>query len=745
MNKSHHFLAEKILLFVFTSLLSISSFSQTLALNVDSDTTLYQSQPYINQGDSTKLRVASGGSTSRSILKVDLATLADSISSSTINSATLQLNLSSVASVHKDLDSLITLHRLQESWLESAASWNCSNEEVCHWKGGAYEKHSSKAKFSPELGGIVQFDVTSFVKDVLNGADNHGWIIKLKKENQSSTINFHSSESTHKPTLLLSLNKNTNADVIPPELEIIDPNEVFYIDAPPEHILVNYFDNESVDYESLKVFAGNSQLECYRGSGSAYCPTADLPPGIYKITAYISDFSENWTKKTSTFVYSENELLGGTRWLTGIGAPEDRLGNKMDLYLDSSSGDVYQKADAGWQLESNILGPQGETGPMGPQGLQGETGPMGPQGLQGETGPMGPQGLQGETGPMGPQGLQGETGPMGPQGLPGETGPMGPQGLPGETGPMGPQGLQGETGPMGPQGLQGETGPMGPQGEVGPMGPMGPAGPQGPAGETGPRGEMGPAGTGPVNTRCPDGEFVVGFDEVGALICEKKPEPDVTVGTTPNTYYVQEQGTEFNGITFDGEYFYSLGKYPYLYRSTNLSNWSSFGSEVSSAEELNRWRTLAYTGEEILTAVDNKIKIVSATTGVVRETLNLSNRNTIKGLAFDGENIISASETFIRVHQGLTGNIQRIYESPQGDIVGLAWDGEHLIIATSRDRIWVMEGLSTTVIDDFPSVGSIPQDITFDGVNLITTNVGTPIGVYAHPGIGEYTGQVRNQ
>lgn len=78
----------------------------------------------------------------------------------------------------------------------------------------------------------------------------------------------------------------------------------------------------------------------------------------------------------------------------------------------------------------------------------------GPLGNQGETGPIGPQGIQG---------IQGEVGPQGPQGIQGEVGPIGP---------TGPQGIQGATGPIGltgPQGIQGEVGPEGPQGEPGPL------------------------------------------------------------------------------------------------------------------------------------------------------------------------------------------------------------------------------------------------------------------------------------
>lgn len=131
-------------------------------------------------------------------------------------------------------------------------------------------------------------------------------------------------------------------------------------------------------------------------------------------------------------------------------------------------------------------GPQGEIGPQGPIGLtgpQGDTGPIGPQGIQGETGPQGPQGDQGEIGPQGPQGDQGEVGPQGPQG---DEGPIGATGPEGPTGPQGDQGLSAyevwlSLGNAGTEqdfidSLTGPEGPQGPQGEVGPQGPAGTGG-----------------------------------------------------------------------------------------------------------------------------------------------------------------------------------------------------------------------------------------------------------------------------
>ncbi len=99
-----------------------------------------------------------------------------------------------------------------------------------------------------------------------------------------------------------------------------------------------------------------------------------------------------------------------------------------DFYMPTK--EIYEWLE---KIESiaKVPGPQGEQGPVGPQGPQGEQGPVGPQGPQGEQGLVGPQGPQGERGIDGKQGTQGVAGP---QGIQGPVGPQGPQGERGEKG-----------------------------------------------------------------------------------------------------------------------------------------------------------------------------------------------------------------------------------------------------------------------------------------------------------------------
>jgi hypothetical protein len=110
----------------------------------------------------------------------------------------------------------------------------------------------------------------------------------------------------------------------------------------------------------------------------------------------------------------------GATWHTGDGVPEGRRGLEArtgDLYLDTLSGDVYQKSQGDmvpgpWVIVANICGPVGLTGDAGPKGESGPAGPVGPAGQDGKDGAPGQQGAKGDVGPMGPAGPQGPAGDL---------------------------------------------------------------------------------------------------------------------------------------------------------------------------------------------------------------------------------------------------------------------------------------------------------------------------------------------
>ena len=156
------------------------------------------------------------------------------------------------------------------------------------------------------------------------------------------------------------------------------------------------------------------------------------------------------------------------KWTVGEGAPVEN-GIPGDLYLDSTTGDVYQYGLA-WELVTNIKGADGTAGTIdsvlsiGPNGnwfIDGEDTGVKAQGDKGDQGEQGIQGEKGDKGDQGEQGIQGEKGDKGDQGE------QGIQGEKGDKGDQGEQGIQGEKGDKGDQGEPGATGAQGPQGEPG--------------------------------------------------------------------------------------------------------------------------------------------------------------------------------------------------------------------------------------------------------------------------------------
>ena len=78
----------------------------------------------------------------------------------------------------------------------------------------------------------------------------------------------------------------------------------------------------------------------------------------------------------------------GATWFMGSGEPSASQGNVGDLYLDTASGNVYQKASSSdWGAPiADITGPQGPKGDKGDTGATGEQGAAGPAGTSVTTG-----------------------------------------------------------------------------------------------------------------------------------------------------------------------------------------------------------------------------------------------------------------------------------------------------------------------------------------------------------------------
>lgn len=65
---------------------------------------------------------------------------------------------------------------------------------------------------------------------------------------------------------------------------------------------------------------------------------------------------------------------GSGGWLTGSTVPAPTLGVDGDMYLRTTTSDVYKKASGAWTLVANIRGAQGATGAPGTNGTNGTNG-----------------------------------------------------------------------------------------------------------------------------------------------------------------------------------------------------------------------------------------------------------------------------------------------------------------------------------------------------------------------------------
>ena len=409
--------------------------AQNVTLTPSDDATILAGNPTLNQGSSSSLDITPDISTSRSLIKFNLdallaAVTAGEIDSTNIVSAQIALNVKQNNGQWgvNGPTAKIDVNLLTTDWQENGVSWNCSNNISCDsWGGGSYNYTSDVLVNDANSGSTVQLDVTSDVQDILNGTSNNGWLIQKSNESVSSegTISFKSKESGVVPELIITLNKDV--DLAPPFIEIIEPSEIFYLVTPPAQIVINYMDDlNGIDQDNdvtILLDSNDITSSCSLTAGSATCPVDTLINGTHSIDVDVADLGGKTNNANKVFVYYDSKSGSGvpSQWLTGLTAPSDSVGSEGDMYLDTVTGDVYQKTGGTWNLQGNIKGPAGEKGETGATGA---TGPRGEAGATGATGPRGETGATGATGSRGETGATGATGPRGEKGDPGRDGAL---------------------------------------------------------------------------------------------------------------------------------------------------------------------------------------------------------------------------------------------------------------------------------------------------------------------------------
>jgi len=98
-------------------------------------------------------------------------------------------------------------------------------------------------------------------------------------------------------------------------------------------------------------------------------------------------------------------------------------------------------------------------------------------------------------------------------------------------------------------------------------------------------------------------------------------------------------------------------------------------------------------------------------------------------------NLISCGSNKIYIHDGISSTIISSFASPGSSTNGLAFDGTNLISCDDiADKIYIHDGISSTILSSFNSPGAHPKGLAFDGTNLISSDSGDS-KIYIHDSI----------
>ncbi len=192
------------------------------------------------------------------------------------------------------------------------------------------------------------------------------------------------------------------------------------------------YDDDHFDVTNILVNSEADIAEPLEGYGifSLQAAELDSEPGEYFFSLVL------WTPDNFATVLSKGSinLLPNTE--------SDSMHRLYTTATGAASIDAVLRGNGVLSITAGNLGvgPKGDPGIQGPQGLQGQIG------MPGAQGPRGVQGLQGVPGNTGPGGATGPQGIPGPRGFVGEPGSQGPRGFVGETGPEGPTAVSADAG-----------------------------------------------------------------------------------------------------------------------------------------------------------------------------------------------------------------------------------------------------------------------------------------------------------
>jgi len=391
-----------VLIAIVISVASLSPQASTVILEPSADTVLLSSDPLANQGGIYTLSLNPETNTERSLVKFDLSDL-------TLNPSDLQTAILEVTIDYKSTDwsnggiaTEIELHRLLDDWDESGASWSCSTIScTANWNGGSYNSSSTdKVSIADISSGTIQFNVTTDLQDMLGGGNEFGWLLKKSLENRDGSIIFSSREGANAPRLILTVSGSA-PDIAPPSVKITAPSSTLVISSTIPAISANFSDDQGVSNASIFLDGNTIDSDCVITSTSANCSLSDLEEGVHLLKISVEDTVGKPGSDSLEFLYLKGLSTStgfASQWHANAGVPADSLGADSDLYLDTSTANVYQKQSGTWIFLLNIKGTKGDKGDTG------LTGSPGAKGEKGDTGLAGPPGAKGEKGEKGDPG-----------------------------------------------------------------------------------------------------------------------------------------------------------------------------------------------------------------------------------------------------------------------------------------------------------------------------------------------------
>ena len=268
----------------------------TVIFSPVADTYLRQGTPNQNQGSESLLRVQAVGR-NRTLMRFDPAAIASALAGATLHSAELELYVQTNGDNWGASGRAVNAHRLTSAWTESWATWNCADDAnpanplvncLPQWNGGTFAAEATASVLHTKgLRGWVRFDVTSDLAAFLEGASNHGWLVKKADEWQSGRVDYtaRTGAAAQAPRLVVTFELPVT-DTTPPSITI---------EHPAEGALTN---QATVEVRGTVADAGGIATVLVNGSsatlaGGTFAATVLLEEGFNEILVVATDGSNN--------------------------------------------------------------------------------------------------------------------------------------------------------------------------------------------------------------------------------------------------------------------------------------------------------------------------------------------------------------------------------------------------------------------------------------------------------------------